>query len=348
MKKLLICCLVTMGLLMSWSTGAEKTMKVLQFNVWHEGTVVEGGFDAMVDEIIRHDVDYVAISEVRNYKNTRFCDRIVEALKKKGKVYYSEFSQDSGLVSRYPIKEFTTVFPLKNDQGSMYRILTEKDGREIAVYTAHLDYRHCALYSPRGYDGSTWKKLPAKVSDVEEVLEYNRKSMRDDAIKAFIEVAKQDREKGRLVILGGDFNEPSHLDWIEKNKDMYDRNGLVIPWDCTVLLEKAGFKDCYREKYPNPLTHPGFTFPADCKHVDIKKLAWTPDVDDRDRIDYIFYAPVPWVKLNKVSMVGPKGSIEKGKRVMEKTQDPFIEPAGIWPTDHKAVLATFTIKPQKK
>ena len=35
------------------SCQQEKTFKVLQFNIWQEGAVVKGGFDAIADEIVR-------------------------------------------------------------------------------------------------------------------------------------------------------------------------------------------------------------------------------------------------------------------------------------------------------
>ena len=54
-----------------------ETIKVLQFNIWQEGTVVKGGFEAVADEIARTDADFVTLSEVRNYHDTRFCDRIL-------------------------------------------------------------------------------------------------------------------------------------------------------------------------------------------------------------------------------------------------------------------------------
>ncbi|GHS91393.1 hypothetical protein FACS1894203_2060 [Bacteroidia bacterium] len=42
-------------------------------------------------------------------------------------------------------------------------------------------------------------------------------------------------------------------------------------------------------------------------------------------------------------IVGPKGSIVRSQRVDECSQDIFIEPLNAWPTDHKAVLATFVL-----
>jgi endonuclease/exonuclease/phosphatase family metal-dependent hydrolase len=320
-----------------------KTIKVLQFNIWQEGTVVPNGYEAIADEIVRTNADFVALSEVRNYKDTRFCNRIVESLRKRGKTYYSFYSYDSGIISRYPIIDSATVFPEKDDHGSIYKAVADMGSHKVALYTAHLDYRNCALYLPRGYCGTTWDKLPKKVDNLDTVLFDNAASQRSAAIRLFIEDAQKEIAKGHLVMLGGDFNEPSHLDWIMANRNLYDHNGLVVPWLVTSLLEKSGYKDAYRQRYPNPVTHPGFTFPADNPLVDIKKLAWSPEADDRDRIDFIFYHPFKGLQLKDAVIVGPKGSICRNMRIVETSKDRFTTPMNVWPTDHKAVLATFIL-----
>lgn len=343
MKKGLFTALALLLIVFSFSSCQKtETVKVLQFNIWQEGTVVENGFNAVADEIVRSDADFVTLSEVRNYHNTRFCDRIVEALKERGQTYYSFYTEDSGLLSRYPITDSSTVYPLNDDRGSIYRLVAKKGNQEFAVYTAHLDYRNCAYYDVRGYDGNNWEKTEP-VTNLDSILVLNRASVRDDAIARFVSTAEKDKAAGRIVILGGDFNEPSHLDWTEATKDMRDHYGLVVPWDVSVILEKAGYKDTYREKYPDPVTHPGFTCPADCPDIDLKKLVWSPEADDRDRIDFIMYSPFEGLTLTDMAIVGPKGDILRGERVTEKTADPIIAPLGTWPTDHKAVLATFQL-----
>ena len=110
------------------------------------------------------------------------------------------------------------------------------------------------------------------------------------------------------------------------------------------MLGKDGFKDTYREIFPNPVTHPGLTCPADCKDIALEKLVWSPKADDRDRIDFIHYAPFEGLTLTDVCIIGPKGDILRGQRETEETSDPIMTPLGIWPTDHKAVLATFHLK----
>lgn len=329
-------------------SGANKlNIKVLQFNIWQEGTMVPGGFDAIIDEIIRTEADLVALSEVRNYNNTSLDERMVKALAAKGHTFYARRGQDTGLLSRFPIISQEALFPVKNDQGSITKAIVKVKGVEIAFYSAHLDYRNCSLYLPRGYHSSTWAKLPAPITDTAVIAADNLKSMRDEAMDAFIADALREIGNGREVIFGGDFNEPSHLDWIEANKNLYDRNGVVMPWRNTLALSNAGFNDVYREIFPNPLTHPGFTFPADNPLVDIDKLAWAPDADDRDRIDFIFYYPGKRLKLKDAKIIGPIGSVVRNKRQPETSDDPIEETPGIWPTDHKAVLATFVLKVQK-
>lgn len=100
----------------------EKEITVLQWNIWQEGTMIPGGYEAIVNEIVRLKPDFITLSEVRNYNNTRFCDRLTQSLAKRGETYYSFYSDDSGLLSRYPITDSTTIFPLKDDHGSIYRL----------------------------------------------------------------------------------------------------------------------------------------------------------------------------------------------------------------------------------
>ncbi|MEG2276426.1 MAG: endonuclease/exonuclease/phosphatase family protein [Odoribacter sp.] len=337
-KEVIALSLLVCSLCACWE---KRDIRFLQLNIWQEGKMVDGGYEALVNEIARADADFVMLSEVRNYKDTRFCDRIVASLKEKGKTYYSFFSDDSGLLSKYPLLDSAMIFPLNGDHGSVHKLVADIDGREVAVYTAHLDYLNCAYYDVRGYDGNSWQPLDTPLTDRDSVLRKNVASQRDDAIRAFLADAAVERGKGRFVFIGGDFNEPSHRDWTEATKDSADHHGMVIPWTVTTLLEDDGFLDAYRTYFPNPVKNPGYTFPADTKSADIKKLLWAPNADERERIDYIFYAQAEGLALTRVFIYGPKGSIRSGLRMEEHTSDVFVEPCGLWPTDHKGLIAEF-------
>lgn len=317
---------------------SAHSITVLQWNIWQEGTMVEGGYDAIVDEIVRLRPDFVTLSEVRNYHGTRFCDRITESLRQRGEKYWSFYSYDTGLLSRHLITDSLTVFPCVNDHGSIYGLRALVGHHKVAVYTAHLDYLNDSYYEARGYDGCSFRPIPP-VTDPDTLIAHSYRSMRDEALQAFLLQAEADTREGYTVIIGGDFNEPSHRDWTSLTADLYDHHGAIVPWPQTTALEEAGFIDAYRTRHPNVLTHPGFTYPSDNPAVAPERLTWAPEADERDRIDYIFYRPAVGrkVRLKDCRIFGPEGCIVRSKRLCEPTRDTRILPLGIWPTDHKGV-----------
>lgn len=319
---------------------------VLQLNVWQEGTKVDGGYDAIVDEIARLQPDFVTLSEVRNYHGVDFTGHLAQDLASRGVTYYTAPSYDSGLLSRYEIERFDTVFPENGDHGSIYRLhATGPSGHGFAVYTAHLDYQNCASYEPRGYSGVDWREC-ALPESAEEIIAKNNLSQRDEATQIFMDAAKEDIESGRIVVLGGDFNEPSHLDWTEATAGMRDHAGFAVEWTVSKMLADGGFTDAYRERYPDAVEYPCFTFPSGNEGVDIERLAWAPKSDERDRIDFIYYKAPPGTDVTVVSadVVGPRESIEKAQVVVDDGHDNFIVPLGVWPTDHKGVLVKLKCK----
>ncbi|MCG2461487.1 endonuclease/exonuclease/phosphatase family protein [Flavobacteriaceae bacterium F89] len=323
----------------------DGTLKVLQLNIWQEGTEVAGGFDAIVDEVIHTGADIVALSEVRNYDDKSLATRLVNAMAEKGLVYYSKQSQDSGILSRFPIISQTAPYPPENDHGSITKAIINIAGTTVAFYSAHLDYTHYECYLPRGYSGVTWKKLPPPILDVDKILEQNLGSERDEAIAIFVADAKKEHKKGNLVLLGGDFNEPSHLDWTKATKDRFDHHGTVVPWNNSITLQENGFMDAYRVKYPDPVEYPGITWPANNIQVILSKLLWAKDADERDRIDFIYYHPDARLVLQDIVIVGREGCIVNGERIdTNPDREKFLQPEGIWPSDHKGVLAIFEIK----
>lgn len=328
------------------SVGREKTIgrqvKVLQINVWQGTTAVQDGFKGLVQIIEQTDPDIILLSETQG-KNIDVVNKLVDTLQQLGKTYYGETNRSSaGLLSKYAIKNAQGCCA-SDTQGPMAKAYITIDGKTLAVYSAHLDYTHYECYLPRGYSGVNWKKIASPVGDADSVLTANRRSQRDESIAAFVQDAKAEIERGNLILLGGDFNEPSHLDWQADTKDLRDHNGLVINWDCSVMLTEIGMVDAYRQKFPDAVRYPGFTFPSANNAVPIHKLTWAPEADERERIDFIYYYPdVTW-SLSDISIVGPTGTIVRGKLQENNFADPFIVPTDVWPTDHKGNLATFVI-----
>lgn len=329
------------------SLGQEKLFKVLQLNLWHEGSVVPNGYQSIVEEIIDKNADIVLLCEINNRNGVDFISKLTTDLKSRGLNYHSisnEASVDVATLSKYPILAQNTLYEKENRQGQVLKTKISIHNHPIIFYSIHLDYTNYACYLPRGYDGVTWQKMEKPITDVQEIVNANRKSKRDEAIADLIADAAKE-SKRYSIIIGGDFNEPSHLDWIEENKNLYDRRGAVVPWDCSTMLYAAGYKDAFRMKYPYAVTHPGFTYPSYNADVPANKIAWAPEADDRDRIDYIYYkTPRKKLKLQDIKIVGPESTIRYAQKQEKDSEDEFVLPKAAWPSDHKGLLATFLIK----
>lgn len=323
------------------------SLRLLAFNLWQEGTSVEGGFEKIVDVIDASDADVIALSEVRNYDGVDLHGRLKQALFDRGKPYHGFFvGGDVGLLSRYPILRAEPIFDDPDRaRGSLmgYWLEVPRVG-EVLVAPVHLDYKNYAIYGPRGYDGNEFEIIdpdgdgvPNPITDVDALHAMDAASGRDEILRAFVEYAQANQGPGRSMILAGDFNECSHLDWTEATKDLYSHNGVVIEWKNSVMLHEAGFRDAWRELYPNPVTHPGATWPSEA--FGTGSTSWAPKVDERDRIDLVYFrgdlAPrAAWV-------VGSPRYYVFNQLAEPETDCSFAAVDLPWPSDHKAVMVDF-------
>ncbi len=318
---------------------SDNQLKLMTFNVWQEGTSVSHGLIKIRDVIIKTNPDIVCFAEVRNYKNTDWTTKIVKALNDKGYKYFRGYAGgDVSLISKYPITRSSLVYKTK---GTIAKFDIDLNQNSIVVACTHMDYTQYACYLPRGYNGGNpnWKMIdngkgePDPITDVKKILAYNHASEREKQISFFLDDIKNET---RPVILMGDFNEPSHLDWTEKTADMFSHNGVIINWPSTYALFKNGFTDAYRDFFPDEKINPGITWPSMVHGR--KSTSWTPKSDERDRIDFIFYKG-KGIKTTYATLVGPKQSYAFGKLTSSFTENEnFTADLLEWPSDHKAVM----------
>lgn len=313
-------------------------LNVLTFNVWHGGTQIDDGAREIADILRQTDADVTFLPEQGD------APRQVAALLG----YDHVIATDTGIVSRYPILETSTV-----DRWWTKAVL-DVNGTEVVAYGGHLEYRWYATYLPRGYGGAvlgdwpdgwdTWDKLPGgPVTDVDAILEANRQSGRPATAAALVADVAAERAAGRIAVVGGDFNEPSVQDWTEATADLQDHHGLVIPWQSTQTLLDGGLVDAFREVHPDPVANPGVTWPSDNPLFPTTDLTWAPEADERDRIDYVFVTPDERVTVDDAIVVGPQSTIVRNERVDDDSADEILTPDAVWPSDHKAVLASFSV-----
>lgn len=322
----------------------NRTLRVMQFNIWLGGSMVKDGPAGIADTVAAAVPDVVMLSE----SDSDRVKKLLDDLDARGLTYYSnEKPVDPAVISRHEIIDHTS-FP------SWSKMVFSVNDVEIAAYSGHLEYQYYVTYLPRGYGGGTpppwethqygWDEIPTgPIVDADLIMRLNEVSGRTEATRAVLADARKERAKGRLTLLAGDFNEPSHQDWDHRTRHLFDHHCTELPWSTTKAIEDAGFRDSYREINPDPVRTPGFTWPADNPGADIGKLTWAPKADERDRIDFVFYYPDERLELLDSILIGPSGSIVRNQRVQETGEDRFWRPTWTWPTDHKVVLSTFRI-----
>ena len=329
--------------------AGETDVKVLQLNLWHGLSQVPGGYQGFIGLLDSINPDIVFLCEIKD--GQKFIPQVIGEMKARHKHYYGEaFDLSVGVLTKFKPDSVVKCCTVPgNEERTMVKLLVTIAGHQMAFYSCHLDHRHYECYLPRGYSGTTWKKIEKPVTDEQTILRANRLAYRDESIEAFLEEARKDCALGRSVVIGGDFNEPSHLDWKSDTQGLWDHNGAVVRWDCSFMLQKAGFKDVYREKYPDPVRCPGFTFPAGNHWAEQARpgsLAWAPEADERDRIDFIYYysSSPQCLSLKDCMLVGPVETVFRGKIVKSASDDVIFTPQGVWPSDHKGNFAVFTVK----
>ena len=268
----------------------ETELHVLAWNIWHGGREdgEELGPAKVVDVIRSSGADVVAMQETYGSG-----ERIAEAL---GFEFHPRGTNVS-ILSRYPVLEDLSVHAAFNCVGALLEL---PGGTRAAVYSIWLPY-----------DAEIWAPGTRDVTDREVMLAACRSSARElTAIRDAIEARLTANEYADVpIVVAGDFNAMSHLDYGEVAIDRY---GVTLDWPTSRVLADVGFRDAYRER------HPRIDRAADA--------TWTPRFPDQeqDRIDFVLYR-------------SPEGSATRWRAtqaaVLRELPDGF-------PSDHAAVLAT--------
>ena len=87
-----------------------------------------------------------------------------------------------------------------DESRAMVKMTTTIEGQPVSFYSCHLDYRNYECYMPRGYSGTSWKKIDNPITDESEVLKANRLSFRDESIRTFVQEVQTDIKQGCPVL----------------------------------------------------------------------------------------------------------------------------------------------------
>lgn len=277
----------------SRSAHRVDSLEVMAWNIWHGGhehgeTV---GVERVVELIKASGADLIAMQETYGSG-----EEIADAL---GYFFYLR-SSNLSVMSRYPIGETFDVYRTFNSGGARIHVGPDQ---AIDFFTIWLHYLPDYL-----------KQVTQRTSTPDS-LEANEGPTRHAEIRAILaDIAPHlERTDTVPVIMAGDFNSGSHLDWTQEAASLH--NGYVVSWPVSREMEAAGFTDTYRHVYPNPLRNQGRTWSPLSPHRPVK-----------DRIDYI-YVRGAGVEVLRASVIDTH-------RVK-------------FPSDHAAVTATLKLPSAK-
>ncbi|WOG29635.1 endonuclease/exonuclease/phosphatase family protein [Endozoicomonas sp. 8E] len=287
--------------------GYTTSLTVVTSNVWHSLKTNwnnTNSYDIAVAEFKAQSPDILFLQESKGV-NARLAADL-------GMYLWQGKGTSAALLSKHPIKKVYDHRITDTNNNNLGAVL-DINGRDVVVWSNHLDFTNYHVYDARGGNGVTWnaRENCIPVQDSSELEALNRKSDRPAQTEYMLNNLEPYLEKGTAVILGGDFNEASGLDWTEETAHMYDHSGTVHDFLTHRMIRDAGLTDSYRAIYPDPVTHMGATWPA---HQDD---SWTSNntyvnecgraLDDRDRIDFIYHnANAKDFVLKDVAILGPR------------------------------------------
>ena len=261
-----------------------KELKLMAWNIWHGGRHPgrEIGPQQVIDFIKDTGADIVMMQETYGSGPV-----IADALG----YYFYLASANLSVMSRYPIHETWTVH---NSSNCSVTSIELSPGQKITLSSLWIHYL------------PSWRRDAQTEGATAASLIAGESKTRHREIKRILELLKShiDRADETPIIIGGDFNSPSHLDWVDATKSQHDN--LVVEWPVSKEMQRAGFTDSFRT-YHLDLNYASDTITAE-------RLTY--------RIDYIYF----------------KG---KGLRVIDS--DMYNEYNGTWPSDHPAVSATIRL-----
>ena len=292
MEKIKLVILLLAGTIFFGCSPDKVTIKVMTWNIWHGG--LHGDKSSQFKKDSANTLNVLKVIELEEpdilFMQETYCCGM-EICKKAGYPYSWRASSNLSIHSKYPIIDTINIFNPFNSQG----VIIDIGSKKLMCFNIWLHYlpdyfQDIKDYSPDSLIAGEEKTRLKEISSILGSIER-------------MELSTQ-----MPVIVGGDFNSGSHLDWVESTK--HKHYNKVVKWPVSAKMIDNGFKDSFREVNPNPLK----TLEGTWGYLNEDIIS--------DRIDFIYYK-------------GDKLKVKSSKIVMN---DP---PNGFFNSDHRAILSIF-------
>ncbi len=285
----------TLFLFISCSNQPPKSLKIMTWNIWHGGT--HGSKANNFKKDTSNTINTLKVIEQANpdilFMQETYCCGM-DISKQAGYSFSCRGSSNLSIHSKYPILDTIKIYKPFNSHG----VVIDVEGEKILCVNLWLHY------------------LPDYFNDIKTLspdsLIAGEKETRLKEITAIMKsIDSLEKTLNMPIIIGGDFNSGSHLDWIESTKPAhYDK---VIEWPVSKLMEKHGYIDSFREANPDPSK----TLEGTWGFLSNEIIS--------DRIDFIYY-------------IGDNIKTKTSKIIKDNPVDGFFN------SDHRAILSIFELK----
>ncbi len=290
----LVTVLFLLSLLSCVSQPSDIQFTVMTWNIWHGG--IHGPKEQNFKEDTANTVNILKVINLENpdiicMQETYCCG--MEIAKQAGYPYSWRGSSNLSIHSKYPIIDTIKLFRPFNS----HAVVLDVQGQHFLCVNLWLHY------------------LPDYFRDIQKLstdsLIAGEGLTRLKEIRAIMQrVDSLDKIMNTPIIIGGDFNSGSHLDWIESTKGAHYNK--IVQWPVSKLMEDRGFKDSFRAANPDPLKTLDGTW------------GFLSDNIISDRIDFVYFRG--------------KHLVTKFSKIVQ--DDP---PGGFFNSDHRAIISEFVL-----
>lgn len=287
-----------------------QNVRVLTYNMWSGGTNMVSYHQKQLQALIDANVDIVGLQEADP-------GRASELAKALGWYQWaSAGNARTAILSRYP---FATTYSHVGVSVAA-RVALDGSKQQINVWNTHL-----TAYPYGPYEACREGKT------VQQIINSEASSGRTGQMTTIVNAMRsQIADKANVpVLLLGDFNAPSHLDWTTALKSK-NCGYAGIQWPTSRIPTDAGLIDSFRVRNPDPAAVQGTT--------------WSPiypfsngasgQAEPQDRIDFIYYTGNLEVGGSKTYVLGNPSPVPNHAN-------------NEWTSDHAAVLTQFKLNSGK-
>lgn len=244
----------------------NASIRLLSYNV--EYGAEKYSIEEAVKVVKDSNADVAVINEAHTHSHQ---DAAAEMAQMLGWHHLPINSIDSAIISRWPLEHV-------HSKAGIGLVTPDSVTKKQPFYVIAI---HLNDFQYQPFQASSmpykWKEGEVEdyLSDASELIQAAIQSRGHDLNRVLNEV--KGLEATIPIVIAGDFNEPSHLDWTEESA----KKGLcplAVQFPASKSLYQAGFYDAFRFLNPNEVEHPGYTWSM-----------YDPGYEYRhDRIDFIY------------------------------------------------------------